>query len=167
MAEKLTPLGQKKMNWHMILIYFVLWLMAFMNLVNGLMSVFGVQLGDAGNGALGVALHVYPDMRYPQIFILDGVFVLIMCLYTVFVRFQLAGFKRGAPAYLMVLFALNIAESVVYALVLNALVPEMVAANKAAGNDLIMTTAFNAGGSAIVAGLTWIYYQRRKDLFTK
>lgn len=167
MAEKLAPLGQKKMNWHMALIYFILWLMAFMNLCNGLINVFGVQLGDAGNGTLGIALHTYPDMNHVRIFILDGVFTLIMCIYTVFVRFQLAGFKRRAPIYLTVMFALNIAESVVYVLVLNALVPEMVAAYKAQGNDLMMTTIVNSAVTAVVAGLTYVYYLRRKELFTK
>lgn len=167
MATKLTPPAQKKMNWHMALIYFILWLMAFMNLVNGLVNVFGVQMGPTADGGLGVALHVYPNMTYPQIFILDGVFALVMCLYTVFVRFQLAGFKRQAPMYLTVLFALNIVESVAYALVLNTLVPDMVAVSKANGNDVIMNTIFNAALSAVVAILSWIYYSRRKEMFTK
>lgn len=167
MATKLTPPAQKKMNWHITLIYFVLWLMAFMNLVNGLVNVFGVQLGPTADGGLGVALHIYPNMTYPQIFILDGVFTLIMCLYTVFVRFQLAGFKRQAPVYLTVLFALNIVESVVYTLILNALVPEMVAASKASGNDVIMNTIFTGALCAVVMILNWIYYSRRKEMFTK
>ncbi len=167
MAEKLTPLGQKKMNWHIALIYFILWLMAFMNLCNGLVNVFGVQLGQTADGAVGVALHTYPSMEHARIFILDGVFTLIMCIYTVFVRFQLAGFKRRAPIYLTVMFALNIVESVVYVLVLNALVPEMVAAYKANGNDLVMTTIVNSAVTAVVAGLTYVYYLRRKDMFTK
>lgn len=167
MAERLTPVGQKSMRWHIALTYFILWLMAFMNLCSGLMSVFGVQFGDAGDGALGVALHVYPDMTCPQIFILDGVFVLIMCMYTVFVRFQLAAFKRRAPLYLMILFALNIIESIVYTVLLNVLVPNMVAAYKANGNDLVMSTVFTTAISALVACLTWVYYQRRREMFTK
>lgn len=167
MAEKLTPLGQKKMNWHMALIYFILWLMAFMNLVNGLVGVFGIQLGDAGNGALGIALYTYPSMEHARIFILDGVFTLIMCLYTVFVRFQLAGFKRRAPMYLLLLFVLNIVESIIYALVLGALVPEMVAVYKEQGNDILMSTIVNSAMTAVVAGLTYVYYLRRKEMFTK
>lgn len=162
--NSLTP---KKMNWHTALIYFILWLMAFVNLMNGLLSVFGIQFGPTAEGGMGVALHVYPSMTYPQIFILDGVFALAMCLYTVFVRFQLAGFKRRAPLYLTILFVLNIAESVAYAALLCALVPEMVAASKANGTDVVMNTIVNGGVSAIVAILTWVYYSRRRDMFVK
>lgn len=166
MADMLKPPGRQKMNWHIALIYFILWLMAFMSLMNGLINVFGVQFGPTGNGEMGVALHVYPDMRYPQIFILDGVFALAMCLYTVFVRFQLAGFKRRAPLYLVILFALNIVESLAYMAALTTLVPQLVAASKANGNDVVMTTVGSAVLSAVVAGLTWVYYQRRRELFT-
>lgn len=165
MAQQLLP-TQKKMNWHITLIYFILWLMAFMNLINGLVSVFGIQAAPTADGGIGFALHVYPSMTYPQIFILDGVFALVMCMYTVYVRFQLAGMKRRAPVLLMVLFALNIVESLAYILLLTTLVPDMVAASKANGNDVVLTGAMNAVVSAVVAGLTWVYYQRRRDLFT-
>lgn len=167
MAEKLAPLGQKTMRWHIALTYFLLWLIAFMNLVNGMVGVFGIQTGPTGDGGVGFALHAYPDMTHPQIFILDGVFALMMCMYTVFVRFQLAAFKRRAPMYLTLLFALNIVESVVYVVLLNVFVPNMVAAYKAKGNDPVMSTVSTAVIAAFTAGLTWVYYQRRKEMFTK
>ncbi len=167
MAEKLAPLGQKKMNWHIVLIYFILWLIAFMDLFNGLVGVFGIQVGPTADGGMGFALHVYPDMAHPQIFILDGVFMLAMCMYAVFVRFQLAGFKRRAPMYLMVLFILNVVESVAYTAALYATVPEMVAAHTAQGNNPLVSTAVIAALALVTAGCTWIYYQRRKEMFTK
>lgn len=167
MAEMLTPVGQKKMNWHVALIYFILWLMAFMDLFNGLVGVFGVQAAPTADGGIGFALHTYPDMTHPQIFILDGVFLLLMSMYAVFVRFQLAGFKRRAPVYLMILFLLNVAESIAFTAALYALVPDMVAANIERGSNPLISTAVNATVSLVTAGLTWIYYQRRKELFTK
>lgn len=167
MAEKLAPLGQKKMNWHIALTYFILWLIAFMDLVNGLVGVFGVQAGPAADGGIGFALHVYPDMNHPQIFILDGVFMLAMCMYAVFVRFQLSGFKRRAPMYLTLLFVLNVVESIAYTVALYVLVPEMVAANIEKGNNPLVSTGVTAAVSLVTAGLTWVYYQRRKEMFTK
>ena len=162
-----NPLTPKKMNWHIALIYFILWLMAFMSLMNGLMSVFGVQVGPTADGGMGIALHVYPSMEYPQLFILDGVFSLMMSMYAVFVRFQLAGFKRRAPIYLTILFALNILESILYAVMLNVLVPEMVAASAANGANIVMNTVAGAVLSAVVAALNWVYYSRRREMFNK
>lgn len=156
-----TPLAPKKMNWHMILIYGLLWLIAFMDLTNGLIGVFGVQLGPTADGGMGVALHVYPDMAHPQLFILDGVFALIMCLYTVFVRFQLSGMKRRGPLLLTIMFVLNIIESVVYFLVLRSFASSELLETLGATGNMVGMVAF----SAITAGLTHIYYSKRSDLF--
>lgn len=158
MAEKLPSLGPKKMNWHMILIYGLLWLMAFMDLFNGMIGVFGVQMAPTGDGGMGVALHVYPGP--PNIFILDGVFALIMCLFTVYVRFALAGMKRRAPMLLMILFALNALESVAYTAALYVSVPDLFAATGALNNALS-----TIGLTAVTAVLTYIYYARRSELF--
>lgn len=164
MAEQL---GQKQMKWHITLTYFILWLIAIMDLLNGLVGVFGIQAAPTADGGIGFALHVYPDMTHPQIFILDGVFALTMCMYAVFVRFQLSGLKRRAPVYLTVLFVLNVVESIAYTAALYILAPEMVAANIERGSNPLVNTAVTAAISLVTAGLTWIYYQRRKEMFTK
>ena len=155
-----TSLAPKKMNWHMILIYGLLWLMAFMNLMNGLIGVFGVQVAPTADGGMGIALHVYPDMAHPRLFILDGVFSLIMSMYTVFVRFQLSGFKRRGPMFLTVMFGLNIAESVVYAVILYQLIPELAEMAGTLGQTLSVTLS-----ATVAAILSHIYYLRRSELF--
>ncbi len=166
MAEKLPSLAPKKMNWHIALIYFILWLMAFMDLCNGLISVFGVQFGPTADGGLGIALHVYPS--YFQIYILDGVFLLAMCMYIVFVRFQLAGMKRRAPMLLTIMFVLNIAESLAFLGALYLTVPEQLAAYSAnTGSSILTEYLGNAALTAIVAALTHVYYLRRKEMFNK
>lgn len=182
MAEKLAPLGKKKMNWHMILIYFVLWIMAFMNLVNGLLDVNGIKLQTTADGALGV-LRVYDGSnaafafyaRNARFFILNGVFMLIMCMFIVYVRFQLAGMKRRGPMLLMVMFGLDIVESAVYTAFLyfrvNAWAQTISNAEEAAQNlaqlsVLVSNGLVQIGMTAVVAGLTWVYYQRRRDMFT-
>lgn len=155
-----NTLAPKKMNWHMILIYGLLWLMAFMNLTNGLIGVFGVQVGPTADGGMGIALHVYPDMANARLFILDGIFSLIMCIYTVFVRFQLAGFKRRGPMFLTIMFALNILESVAYAIALYQLIPAMAETAGTLGQTL-STVLF----SVLVAALSHVYYLRRSEMF--
>lgn len=155
-----NTLAPKKMNWHMILIYGLLWLMAFMNLMNGLIGVFGVQVGPTADGGMGFAFHVYPDMANARLFILDGIFSLIMCIYTVFVRFQLAGFKRRGPMYLTIMFTLNILESVAYAIALYQLIPTMAEAAGTLGQTL-STVLF----SVVVAALSYVYYLRRSEMF--
>lgn len=166
MAEKLPSLAPKKMNWHIALIYFILWLMAFMDLCNGLISVFGVQFGPTADGGLGIALHVYPG--YFQIYILDGVFMLAMCMYIVFVRFQLAGMKRRAPMLLTIMFVLNIVEALAFLGALYLTVPEQLAAYSAnTGSSILAEYLGNAVLTAIVAALTHVYYLRRKEMFNK
>lgn len=175
MAEKLTPLGQKKMTWHIILIYVVLWLMALMDLVNGFKAVLGIEFANTPDGGVGI-IRMYDGSnpqfdlyaQHARIFILDGVFLLMMCMFIVFVRFQLAGMKRRAPVLLMVMFGLNIVESLVYVGVIYAVAPELVDLYRV--NTQVSLLANNVGNaviSAFVAGLTWIYYQRRKEMFTK
>lgn len=175
MAEMLTPVGQKKMNWHVVLIYGVLWLMALMDLINGLKAVFGVEFATTPDGGFGI-VRMYDGSnpqfdlyaQHARIFILDGVFVLLMCMFIVYVRFQLAGMKRHAPTLLMVVFGLNIAESLVYMGAIYAAAPELAKLFQAnTGRSLLVNNLGNIVVSAFVAGLTWIYYQRRKELFTK
>ena len=166
MANQLPSLAPKKMNWHITLIYFILWLMAFMDLVNGLVGVYGVQFGATEDGGLGIALHQYPGP--PQIYILDGVFALMMCIFIVYVRFQLAGMKRRAPMLLMVVFALNILESLAFVGALYLTAPELVAQYDAGtGTSVLTSSVGSAVLTAIVAVLTHIYYLRRKEMFNK
>lgn len=166
MANQLPSLAPKKMNWHIALIYFILWLMAFMDLFNGLIGVFGVQFAPTADGGIGMALHVYPGP--PQVYILDGVFALAMCMFIVFVRFQLAGMKRNAPMLLMVMFALNIVESIAFVGALYLTAPELVAQYDAnTGTSVLVSGLSSAVITAIVAGLTYVYYLRRKEMFDK
>lgn len=175
MAEKLAPLGEKKMTWHIILIYVVLWLMAIMDLINGLKAVFGVEFANTPDGGVGI-LRMYDGSnpqfalygQHARIFILDGVFLLMMCMFIVFVRFQLAGMKRRGPILLMVVFGLNIVESLVYVGALYVFAPELVPVYQAnTPTSLLANNLGNAAISAFVAGLTWVYYQRRREMFTK
>lgn len=166
MAGQLPSLAPKKMNWHIALIYFILWLMAFMDLVNGLIGVFGVQFGPTADGGIGMALHIYPGPA--RIYILDGVFALAMCIFIVFVRFQLAGMKRRAPMLLMVMFALNIVESLAFVGALYLTSPELVAQYDAnTGTSVLVSGLSSALLTAVVAALTYIYYLRRKEMFNK
>ena len=54
-----------------------------------------------------------------------------------------------------------------YTAALYAIVPEMVAAHTAQGNNPLVSTAVIAALALVTAGCTWIYYQRRKEMFTK
>lgn len=175
MAEKLTPLGPKKMNWHIILIYVVLWLMALMDLINGFKAVLGIEFATTPEGGVGI-LRMYDGSnpqfdlyaRHARIFILDGVFLLIMCMFIVFVRFQLAGMKRRGPALLMAVFGLNIVETITYVVAVYIAAPELATLYQTnTGRSLLAGNLSNAVISAFVAVLTWIYYQRRREMFTK
>lgn len=183
MAEKLAPLGQRPMRWHIALTYFILWLLALMNLIGGLLDVYGIRFQTAPDESLGI-LRVYDGSNpafsfYAQnarFFILNGVFMLALCMFIVFVRFQLAGMKRRGPMLLMVMFGVNIVESLIYTLVLRQKVSawvqtipdaEEVAKNTATLSAMVNNNIVQIVLMAFVAGLTWIYYQRRKEMFTK
>lgn len=168
-----NTLAPKKMTWHIILIYGVLWLMALMNLINGFKAVLGVEFANTPEGGFGV-IRMY-DGSNPQfdlyaqnarIFILDGIFLLIMCLFIVFVRFQLAGMKRRAPLLLTLMFGLNIVESLAYVGAIYAIAPELTKLYQSnTGQSLLANNLVNAAVSAIVAALSYVYYLRRSEMF--
>ena len=148
------------MKWHKFMIYFALWFGSVMGFVVGFLL-----LNDALLNWYYNPLYVaFPALRYLNIALAVCIIALAAC--QIYVRFQLAGFRIGAPEKLFTLYKVGIAVSVI---------------------DIVLTIAIimintNVPLSAILREFSWqilrdivpsvimffcnkVYYNKRAHLF--
>ena len=117
------------MKWHKFLIYFALWLNGILDILSGLALL--IMISENGlYGAIGAVM-------------------LGLGAYTIYVRFQLAGLRSGAPKKLMILLGCTFAINV-----LNAL-----------GTGLQSSNIPVLSGSLASMLYSWRYYSSRAELF--
>ena len=117
------------MKWHKFLIYFALWLNGILNMLGGLALL--IMISENGlYGAIGAVM-------------------LGLGAYTIYVRFQLAGLRSGAPKKLMILLGCTFAINV-----LNAL-----------GTGVQSSNIPVLSGSLASMLYSWRYYSSRAELF--
>ncbi len=114
-----------EMKWHKFLIYFALWASGVLNCMSGLGCF---TLGSAG--------------------ILLGILCVAMGVFAIYVRFQLAGFKAGAPSKLLILYGVNMAISLLSMII---------------SGDFSQVTGLITTGVTIY--LTNVYYTKRASMF--
>lgn len=134
-----------KLGWHKFLIYFALW-------ASGLLSIF--------NGAViiktGAEFMGYSQLKsYGPAYMFIGAAALAVGVFIIYVRFQLAGFKRGAPKKLLIAYAVT--------LVIN-LLSTVVVASMDLGSD-ISSSVGSIAGSVVFLIICWKYYANRAALF--
>jgi len=141
------PLGMK---WFKFTIYFQLFACALINFYNGLMMVTGAQYGAAAAG-------VYAD--FPTLKFIDlgmGGLSIALAAFSLYTRFQLAGFKKHAPQLMYSMLVLNL----VYIVAFNVL-----------ASVVLHTSTFDARtygnitGAALLLIIDVIYFGNRADLF--
>lgn len=114
-----------KLGWHKFLIYLNLWAVALLSFANGV---------------------IYCVIGIP--YALLGVLDLFLGVYAIYVRFQLARFKQGAPKKLTIFGVILIASNLLAAILLSD--PE-------AGGAVVWNVAF--------IFYSWRYYSSREELF--
>ena len=143
------------MKWHKFLIYFSLWAGAVICFLNGFQRLTGSIYGSKE-----VAAQIYN--MYGSMKTVDTVFGVLFCIlgvFMIYVRFQLAGFKKGAPSKLIMLYILQLILSVGYILVTAGVCKLSV--SEISGPDLTTTIAI----SIAMTIANYVYYKKRSHLF--
>ncbi len=142
-----------ELKWHNFLIYFALWAGGVMNVINGIQAITGSHYN-------GLAAQVYD--RFPGIHGTDLVFGLCLLAtagFAVYTRYQLAGFRMGAPTKLLILYGVNTVLPLVYLFVVSGV----------SGAPIRELTDFSTFSSlAVSVGMIFAnktYYDKRIELF--
>lgn len=158
-----------EMKWYKFLIYFSLFAGALLSLGNGLMAFMGMQYqGDAE--------FVYA--MFSQVRIIDIVYGIVLIAFAaamIYVRQQLAGFKKGAPQLFLLLCGAELAASVIYngALVIivmarvSPLLPSYISPLDFASEFISFYEILGyVIGVIIYIVLNKVYFDKRASLFT-
>ena len=149
MTENIKPL-----RWHKFLIYFSLWIGAAGLLLGGIGFIAGTVYGEMGDRIY----QAFPVIRFVDI--AYGLVLIGVAVYIIYTRFQLAGFRQGAPQKLLILLALSPVLEWGYQLILSAVTGVPITEIHSGGSfigELI--------GTAIGIWLHKVYYGKRKELF--
>ena len=142
-----------KLKWHKFLIYFSLWAGAVMNVYSGIRSISGAQYGTDS-----AQVYAYYGGSLKALDTAMGLVLLVLAVYTVYTRFQLAGFKIDAPRKLTVLYTANLVASVLYLLAASAVTKLPLSSFM---SDMIGTII----GSIAMIFINQNYYNKRMELF--
>lgn len=137
------------MTWHKVMINFVLIISAIFNLSDGTQMISGVQYGEnvANVYALYSGLHVLD--------IICGVLIVAIAVFCIYVRFELAKFKRGAPKKLTILYVLICILPQLYSII----------SYNMTGLVILQLVYINLLMNIVFAVVNYIYYNHRAELF--
>lgn len=146
---------ERSMKWHKFLVNFALWAAAVLSAVSGAQLLTGSHYGDSAMteqvyrtfGSLKSADTVF------------GILQIALAVLLIYTRFQLAGFKKGAPNKLTLAYALNLVVFLGYAVV----VSNIVGAPFSEILDPSSTSSVAASVAMLV--INRIYYGKRAHLF--
>ncbi len=144
--------GSYQLKWHKFLIYFGLWAGALINASTAFQYFTGTLYGENAS-----AVYAYfGGMKTLDAII--GVVLLAIAAMGIYVRFQLAGFKTGAPNKLIYLYIANLAIPLLY----------LLAASSITGisfTELISDPGASLAVSVAMMIINKIYYGKREALF--
>ena len=100
----------KPLKWHKFMIYFSLWAGAVLALINSVSFFTGSVYGEYGRGVY----QLFPLMQW--IDIAYALALIAVAVYSIYTRFQLAGFRKDAPRKLLSLYAAGFIMNLAYVL---------------------------------------------------
>ena len=140
------------MKWFKFTIYFQLFANALLNFVNACSSLMGLSYGTYAD-------DVY--LTYPGLHTLDvimGILYLVLAIYALVTRFQLAGYKKTGPTLLYIFLAANLVLLLFY----------LVAASVITATNLVSPSIIsNIVTMVVLLVCDYIYFTKRKELFIK
>ncbi len=101
------------MKWHKFLIYFSLWAGALFTFLSGVSYLTGRQY----DGNADQVYSVFSGLK--TVDMIFGIIYIAIAIFMIYVRFQLAGFKRGAPGKLISLYVIQLVAIFAYTLVVS------------------------------------------------
>lgn len=142
---------QKPMGWFKFLIYFSLWAGAILNIISGLSTFISVVTYSTYSLFPG---QIAVDVIY-------GIVCILLGVYTIVTRFQLARFRKNAPMMLHSIYILSIAFSVIYLIATSAVT--MIPLSQFLNAQMIGSF----GGSIAMIVINVIYFGKRSDMFVR
>ncbi|MCI7730357.1 zinc-ribbon domain-containing protein [Enorma burkinafasonensis] len=145
-----APLGMK---WFKFIIWFQLFAAALQAAGQAIVSFTGMQY----EGHAELVYHIYGGLRVLDIGM--GICMVAFAAAAIFIRFELAGFKRDAPLHYLIFFGANLVIAVLYVLLGSLMLGE--------GLFGMIDAQFIGSmfGYALLIVVNKIYFDKRKALF--
>ena len=144
--------GTYQLKWHKFLIYFALWASALISLGTAFRYFTGMIYGSNANAVYSY----YGGMK--TLDMIMGIILVGLAVLSVYVRFQLSGFKTDAPKKLEYLYIANAAVPLLY----------LLAASSVTGISFFDLASDSWGsliGSIAMIFVNRTYYSKREALF--
>ncbi|MBQ2862611.1 MAG: zinc ribbon domain-containing protein [Clostridia bacterium] len=146
-SQDFAPVIDKPMKWYKFLIYFALWAGGILNILNGWLSYFGANTQD----------HIlnYMSVGARSLF---SVLMILLGVFSIYVRYQLAGFKSRGPVLLIASYIVSFVYTAASYLVV--LTRYNLKFSTVSGD--LLGTAFT---TVIYVVCNYVYFKKRKHLF--
>lgn len=148
----------KPLKWHNFLIYFGLWAGAFVYLAVSVQFFSGSIYGAMRDKFY----QAFPSLQWLNIAF--SLAMIAVVAYQIYTRFQLAGFKRGAPKKLLSLHVIGAVMDLSYTL-LFALAVGIPLTNPDFAETTLARMIGRLIGQAISFFINKVYYGKRSELF--
>lgn len=152
-----TNVQDYKLRWHKFLVNFLLWFTALLNFGNGVMILSSIY--DL------YKLRLYVDSRRVLLYFIVAGGISVICfalgVLQIYVRFQLAGFKKNAPKKLILTYGVNIGVGILTTLAF-LLVSRWAFLLRINVNSVSIPSIV---WSIVWMYLSWRYYFSREELF--
>ena len=142
------------MGWYKFLIYFALLASCVLNALSAIGMFSGMIYGDAS----GLVYAIFGGLRIVDI--LYGLVMAAMAVLAILTRQKLAQFRKDGPTYLLMLYVINMAASVIYLILVTVIVGDWVLTGDVMGQYLLVIVV-----SIVMIVVNNIYFKKRASLF--
>lgn len=144
------------MGWFKFIINFSLFAAAVLNVLNAITYLAGTQYEGEAEFVWGF----FPDLKALDVFM--GIAALVLAVYAIITRFQLAKFRKIGPPLLILMPFLTIVIQVIYAAGVISVLRGFIAPSEAID---FATLGSNIAGNLVLEIVNIIYFNKRKHLF--
>lgn len=145
------------MNWYKFIIYVQCFLGGLVGFASGVTQVMGLQYGDRAS----LVYNYYPALRIVDIaFGITNIIVAVLMVYT---RFGLKKFKANSVGVYLLLPLISAVSAILYILLASVIIHKSLFDSGLVSSATIGTI----GGSVVLFIANYIYFTRRRYLFTE
>ncbi len=142
------------MKWYNFLIFFALWAGAILNLLTGITHLFGWTYAAVGTSSKEIYATLGQGLQILDIVM--GAAMIGLGIFSIVVRFQLAGYKKQGPRLLLVLYGVSVVVSILYPIIASAITSVNVM-----DSSLISSLVV----SLVMMFVNYVYFKKRAHLF--
>ena len=148
---------EEKKEWGLLWYKFIIYVQLIFSIILGFIAMTKYFTGNIYQGNSNAVYSAYPRLRVLDI-IYSGCFLGII-LYTIYVRQQLAKFKKGAPKKYLILLLIPVVLYGIYGILSLAITGWY------ATETIIAQIISQIIGFCIMGGINYIYFKHRTHLF--